>query len=537
MGNYADCRACHDGIETMDEDHDFSCATCHLRPENRNTVLPDHRWIIRHPASPDHVELFCSKCHRKEIDRLKNSLHWTLAGMISQTRFLWGAQPDPHPRYSAAPSDGFKRLPDGPISIKTPADLVDDLLSRRCFSCHLGSPPPPKKGIFRGLGCAACHVPYTDNGRYHGEDNALKGKSGYPILHSFIQPIPTEQCLHCHNGPYIGADYVGMFQHDFHQSYRAPLIKGTLPPQTYLMDHHLLKSDVHFEKGLLCVDCHNSGDVMGRGVSTAGSKDAVAVRCQSCHTDETAVGNSSFTTLKSRIGRRRRVPTRDPSIPAHAISGMEKVHCLGCHAVWGFMDYGPSLIRDDREDLTRWAPWRLQGDASVDELFDVHGRFLGKKDASLPGPWLLGWRFRRWEYLTLGKDDKGRIVPFRPRYQYQISYVDKTGRVVLDSVVPTRGDGNGRGWAYMPYYPHTVQKRGRSCEACHAQPLAVGNGLWEGFGPDLMLTQPSQPVYPSMMLLTETEKQKLLNKTALYRKWRFKTLWWDYLDQENSNQQ
>ena len=354
------------------------------------------------------------------------------------------------------------------------------------------------------MGCAACHVPFADDGRYRGNDRSLKGRVGYPWLHVFHGPITTGQCLHCHNGPRIGADYVGLFQHDFHRSYRTPLSGGTLPRQLYIMDHHRLKADVHHDRGLLCVDCHDAGDVMGRGKPVAAQKDAVAVRCRSCH-------------------------TKDPSIPAHAIPGMEKIHCLGCHAAWGFMDYGPSLVRDDRKDLTRWSPWRLQGDESVLDLFDVRGQFFGKKDASFYGPWLLGWRFRRWEYLTLGKDDKGRIVPFRPRYQYQISYVDNTGRVVLDNAVPTRGDGTGPGWAYMPYYPHTVQKRGRSCEACHGVPLAAGDGLWEGFGPDLALTKPSPPVYSSMRLLSESERQRLLLKSDAYRKWRFKALWWDYL--------
>jgi hypothetical protein len=210
------------------------------------------------------------------------------------------------------------------------------------------------------------------------------------------------------------------------------------------------------------------------------------------------------------------------------IPGMEKIHCLGCHARWGFMDYGPSLMRDDREDLTRWSPWRLQGSAAVADVFDAHGRHLGKKEASGPGPWLMGWRFRRWEYLTLGKDGQGRIVPMRPRYQYRISYVDQTGKVVLNNVVPTRGEGDAAGWAYMPYHPHTVRRRGRSCEACHGNPLAAGDGLWEGAGPDLALTRPSLPVYPSMGLLTKAEKKKLMEKSGVYRYWRFKTLWWDY---------
>jgi hypothetical protein len=185
-------------------------------------------------------------------------------------------------------------------------------------------------------------------------------------------------------------------------------------------------------------------------------------------------------------------------------------------------------VRDDRKDLSRWSPWRLQGDAAVSGLFDEQGRFLGKDQGASSGPWLLGWRFRRWEFLTLGKDGKGRIVPFRPRYQYLVSFVDRSGRVVLDSCIPRRGDGSGRGWAYMPFYPHTIRKRGRACEACHGQPLAAGQGLWEGQGPDLALTKSARPVDPSLRLLSDHEKKKLLGKTPAYRKWRFQTLWQDF---------
>jgi hypothetical protein len=204
---------------------------------------------------------------------------------------------------------------------------------------------------------------------------------------------------------------------------------------------------------------------------------------------------------------------------------MEKIHCLGCHSRWNFMDYGSSLIRDDRPDLSRWAPWRLQGDAGVADRFNRQGQCQGDSISSTTGPWFRGWRFRRWEYLTLGKDTRGRIVPFRPRYQYRISFVDRKGTVILDDVVPKKGDSQTPGWAFMPIYPHTVQRKGRSCEACHGQPLAAGLGLWKGEGVDLALTRPSPPVYPSMELLSDPEKKILLEKTQRYRQWRFKVGW------------
>ncbi len=496
--DYRRCLACHAGVETLDRNHAFACEKCHLKPEDRTQIIRNHGPIIRHPAAPATVDLFCGKCHRRDIDHLQTSLHWTLTGIISQTRYLWGAQPDPRPRYGALPGHGLKRLPPSPETVRTPADLVDDLLRQRCLSCHVGTPSPSHKGLFHGVGCAACHVFYADDGRYRGKDHAISGKRGYPVTHTFCRPIPTRQCRHCHNGSAIGGDYTGRFPRDDHQSYHAPIRNGVSTQSIYLADHHRLTPDVHHQRGLLCVDCHSKDDVMGTGTPAAHQEAAVSIRCRHCH------------------------DISNDSIVAHAIPGMEKVHCLGCHSRWSFMDYGQSLIRDDRPDLSRWAPWRLQGDAGVADLFDRQGQFQGASTNSKAGTWFRGWRFRRWEYLTLGKDAQGRIVPFRPRYQYRVSFIDRKGNVILDDVVPQKDGSQKPGWAFMPIYPHTVQRFGRPCEACHGQPLAAGMGLWKGAGPDLALTCPSPPVYPTMSLLSESEQGTLLEKTTRYRKWRFK---------------
>jgi hypothetical protein len=197
---------------------------------------------------------------------------------------------------------------------------------------------------------------------------------------------------------------------------------------------------------------------------------------------------------------------------------MRRVHCTSCHAAWGFYDYGPSLIRDDRADLSRWGPWRLQGDETIAGLFDQSGRFLEIADS--PGPWFLGWHFRRWENLTLGVDSKDRIVPFRPQYQYMVSFVNEKGRVILDSVIPQRGDKSGKGWAYMPFYPHTIRLKGRSCDDCHGGTLVTGKGYGQDWGPDLPLTRADKPVYPALRLLEEAEIKRVMEKTPRFRQMR-----------------
>ncbi|MGD9076710.1 MAG: cytochrome c3 family protein, partial [Desulfobacteraceae bacterium] len=514
----------------MDENHEFPCLECHLLPADRGQVLGKHAKVLRHPAAPEHVVILCGECHQKEISILRNSLHYTLAGMIGQTRYLWGAQENPMPRYAPSDHPVLKPLPPIPVEPETASDLVDDLLQRRCFRCHLGQLPPQKKGLYRGLGCSACHVFYSDDGIYRGGDATLRGKRGYPEKHAFVKPIPVGQCLHCHNGPRVGADYVGLFEHDYHMSYRTPWRGGSLPEPIYLMDHHHLSVDIHQEKGLLCVDCHDQGDVMGRGKLSVSQQEAVEVRCEQCHgpweaPDKKEASPDSAKSVNGfldRQGRRHPLPQWEKSVPAHSVEEMRRLHCTSCHAAWGFYDYGPSLIRDDRPDLSRWGAWRLQGDATIASLFDPSGRLLEAVDG--PGPWFLNWHFRRWENLHLGVDSKDRIVPFRPHYQYMVSFVDKSGSVLLDSVIPQRGDKSGRGWAYMPFYPHTVRSRGRSCEDCHGESLAVGKGYGEEWGSDLPLTRADKPVYPALRLLNEPEMKRLMEQTSRFREVRSRVL-------------
>ena len=513
--DYRSCLECHEGIELMDKDHAFSCLECHLLPADRDQILDEHSKVLRHPAAPEHVETLCGECHKKEISVLRNSLHYTLAGIIGQTRYLWGAQESPTPRYAPSEHPLLKPLPQSPEEPETPADLVDDLLKRRCFRCHLGQLPPQRKGLYRGLGCAACHVFYSDDGIYRGGDATLNGKRGYPRKHAFEKPIPVEQCLHCHNGPRVGADYVGLFEHDYHMSYRTPWRGGSLPEPIYLMDHHKLSADIHQEKGLLCVDCHDQGDVMGRGKLSISQQGAIKVRCEQCHGSWKSAGTKRAYFLDQQ-GRKHPLPRWESSVSAHGIEEMSRLHCISCHSTWGFYDYGPSLLRDDRADLSRWGPWRLQGDERITSLFDHSGRFVGSVDG--PGPWFLGWRFRRWENLTLGVDSRGRIVPYRPHYQYTVSFVDKKGRVVLDSAIPQRGDKTGMGWAYMPFYPHTVRPGGRSCEGCHGQKLVAGRGFAGDWGEDMSLTRADKPVYPTLRLLSREEMKRLVRKTRLFRR-------------------
>lgn len=528
--NYNECLNCHKGIERI-ESHGFDCKDCHIK--ERVPFLKAHNLIIRNPSSPIYVNTFCGKCHGEEIKNVNNSLHATMAGIINQTRYLWGAQASASPAIYSANS-ALRPLPEPTPSPKTPEDLVDDFLRKRCLRCHIGIAGFPKEGLYRASGCAACHVIYNNEGRYLGNDVAIdKDKKGYPEYHKFAKEIPNLQCLHCHNSNHVGADYEGLFEHDYHEAYRSPI-----PPKTiYGMDYHHLAKDVHAEAGLLCIDCHSKIDVMGDGKLYGYELSVPMIRCSDCHggflrqrpnkslsnilykpVPDRQVQESGKLYFSSKTGNLYELKLFSKDVISHSISAHRKLRCGACHAQWSFQDYGLSVIREDKPNYRKWKRLKLQGDPYLEIFFKNPERpfsldLLDKKTKR--GIWFMGWRFRRWEFMPLGIEN-GKYTILRPRYQYLVSYIDEFGEVVLDS--------EKTNWAFMPYVPHTISPFGRDCEACHLNPVAAGLGIFVEKSIDTKLTIPAPPCLPKMRLLTKDEQKKLLTPTKKYQAMRLLSL-------------
>ena len=545
--NHADCLDCHQGIESISARHSFPCADCHLLPGDRQAKsFTGHQKIVRNPSAPEQAGVFCGPCHENEIKAVRNSLHSTMAGVINQTRYLWGAQETAAPAVYGL-SGPLKPLPapQPKIHPETPATLVDDFLRRRCLRCHIHGKGPEGVGLYRATGCAACHVLYNNQGRYEGGDPAIdRSKTGYPVRHAFTTRIPNYQCLHCHTHNHVGADYEGLFEHDTSDVYRSPVINGSLRPMIYGQDHHRLVRDIHAEKGLWCIDCHTRSDVMGDGRVYSFQMEVPKRSCSACHGGfggktpdmaHEAIRNSSEGLLfVSRDHQREhRLPIFRPDSTGHRIEAHAGVRCGACHAQWSFQDYGMSLMREDRIHDYKWRDLSVQGDPclqkklktyaeSPETAYPISVDYLSGLERE--GIWSMGWRFRRWEPMPLGVDHAGRYAILRPLYQYLISYVDRAGNVTLDSVAPERGDGSGKGWAFMPYVPHTIAPFGRACTACHMNRAAAGLGIQDELTMDTALTIPSPPAVEGMRLLNRKEQRRLLTPSAQWHKIRLESL-------------
>jgi len=72
-----------------------------------------------------------------------------------------------------------------------------------------------------------------------------------------------------------------------------------------------------------------------------------------------------------------------------------------------------------------------------------------------PGLWHKGYRMRRWEQVTIGRDDAGKLQVMRPILDLHLSWINEDEEVIFDSISATTKN-NGM----IPYIPHTTGKAG-----------------------------------------------------------------------------
>jgi len=509
----------------------FSCSGCHRGCEDQNNQAEAHEGLVTNPADFSNSGFVCGRCHNKQTHRVSQSLMNTMAGIINPTRYLWGAQPDPGPRYAVKAIKGLSALPGADGSGR----LVDDLLRRRCLRCHPGIKGTGGYGEYRAAGCAACHMLYEDTGSGPNRKSLLPGERGRPMAHRLTTAIPTSQCLHCHHGNRVGADYVGLFERDQYYAYNFEDTDPWQPQLVYGQTHHRLLPDIHHERGMHCIDCHPVEEIMGDGKIHSCSADQVGIRCTDCHglpgkppetvevtsadtrvlkradTNEnyilspgqkviitskghllanTSEKNGKFFLTSKVDGRIHPIPILglpgtgplNHNIPGH----LDRMACTACHAAWSFQDLGLHLIRLDRPDYGPWARLMRQSDPQARKTLEQNlvkspeqWRYPVSRDwltgVSRPGIWLGGYSLRRWEGRILGINNRKRISIMRPQHQYWVSHVDANGQVRLDSVIPRTTDGR-QALAWNPYAPHTIRRRTAACWDCHGNSRTLGLG-------------------------------------------------------------
>lgn len=355
-----ECIVCHKGIEHIREEASGmtkailevaekaghvgnDCIVCHGGNPSNKSKKYAHKGTVEYfktnkgpkefypaPGSSWINQNTCGICHEEQVNAQMNSLMMSEAGKIQGALWSFGAKngynhdignyptqnpQDPHARLGsekyktymnrlslmepqAFPKE-MKELPDAPTAQEVEADpslAVYTYLRQECLRCHTGSKGKEQRGDYRGVGCASCHIPYSNEGYYEGKDKSInKKKKGHLLVHSIqssrdakvkvhnieYSGVPVETCASCHNrGKRIGVSYQGLME----KAHGSPFDdEGNEEPKLHSKRYMHLQEDIHFKKGMLCQDCHTSNDLHGDGFLSGANLAAVEVECQDCH--------------------------------------------------------------------------------------------------------------------------------------------------------------------------------------------------------------------------------------------------------------
>ncbi len=314
-GDPEGCTVCHGG-DPRGADRAAAHAGPHFYPD------PGSPWINEHTCGrchPDHVRVQWQGLMMTEAGKIQG-VAWS-AGALTGYGHPWGNYPVANlppdkrlgsPTYRAwrdrlarqEPGAFPGRMvppPAAPTDLATiedqPAQAAFTYLRSECQRCHLGVRGRQRRGDYRGMGCSACHVPYSNEGYYEGGDPTIpKNRRGHLLVHRIqsgrkakvevhgqvYSGIPVETCTTCHDrGKRIGVSYQGLMESAYHAPWGGPSEGGQ--PGLHTKHYIALTEDLHARKGMLCQDCHTSLDAHGDGSLSGATLAQVEIECADCH--------------------------------------------------------------------------------------------------------------------------------------------------------------------------------------------------------------------------------------------------------------
>ncbi len=265
---------CHEQYAGFSAYHDpkkIGCVSCHLgNPKSENKEL-SHKGMVIIPGNLSDAERTCGKCHVNELRKVQHSLMTSNSGLVAVDKFVFGEAPDP---------DGSYHIKD----IKHTA--ADTHLRNLCGNCHLGSEKSelgPITQLSRGGGCNACHLNYSNEALQDLATYLQSGKKTLPKIHPSVDIfVKNEHCYGCHSrSSRISTSYEG-----WHETLLETIDTSQNRNFKIIEDKRVYTykgEDVHHQKGMLCIDCHTSHEVMGDGKKYLHQEDAVKIQCADCH--------------------------------------------------------------------------------------------------------------------------------------------------------------------------------------------------------------------------------------------------------------
>ena len=332
LGDPNGCVVCHGGTpsETVSKEHAHSGV-----PEGSRLMA-----FTPVPASLQVNENTCGLCHAEHVYNAHRSHMNTDAGKMKTIEWSYGLHTDDHRHrygdhavedpdgmtptvgteqykaYMRAMAEQFpdqfpsalKQVPEVSLEdIKQEPGMAAYTLLSNCNACHLSNKGMQDRGHFRGMGCAACHSLYNNEGMYEGGDPSIsKTEPGHLMVHGMLgsrksavaihgtalSGLQVSTCAACHTaGRRIGFAYQGLMALG-HGDHRGPFDEKGREQQPnagyvykYIRDdlHHRIAKDGKEVTGLLCQDCHLTTAMHGNGNIGATTLATVEIECADCH--------------------------------------------------------------------------------------------------------------------------------------------------------------------------------------------------------------------------------------------------------------
>jgi len=220
--------------------------------------------------------------------------------------------------------DGFTdHLPmfpsEAPDSVLNPiGESFFPVYEQMCIECHLGRDGPRIPGRYYSSGCAGCHMPSDDDARAKTPDITQdREELGHVATHRLTNLIPDSQCAHCHISHLARALLAQGVRERSEERGDTPMggINPGLPDpenavpwgqENYIPYQGLYEiygkpypfyiededgtndidetpPDIHTERDLGCIDCHNIREAHGDSQMATRMDREIDVRCETCH--------------------------------------------------------------------------------------------------------------------------------------------------------------------------------------------------------------------------------------------------------------
>lgn len=477
--NQENCLNCHQ-IETkfvsFHNPKVIGCSACHLGNPKSDIKEIAHNGITSTPGNLSIVNKTCGKvgCHSEIAGRINKSLMNTMAGVISVDKFVF---------------DEIQH-PEGLFDIKQIKNSAAEVhLRNLCASCHLGKDKTEISTITtlsRGGGCSACHLHYDSLASIELEKYKQK-RDFIPKYHPEISlKVTSNACFGCHSrSGRISTNFIGLMETNLEE-----IPKTNSQNFVQLEDGRIFvreQPDVHYQKGMECIDCHTAKEIMGDGMSYQHKEQQIRISCVDCHPKDSIsisnfdkldpeskkilflrkwnhLYNSNFIASKEKHLNFYNIIFRNDSIlvlqkngnkiwfspkPSKICYEQQKLHpsleCKTCHTRWiprcisCHTIYNPEITAWDnlldRETKGGWHEIGGNFSATLPTLGNVQNGKEKKVSTFMPGMILL---------------IDGKQFPHKPFLKHSR--------------------------LFAPTFSHTISKQTPTCKECHFNPPALGLG-------------------------------------------------------------